>query len=95
MIKRVAVVLCLGLLTAWVGPPAQAQLDASLANFKEKGDLRKQINNGTVGIVAGGIDGTYIRIASDLSAVLDRATTCGSCRSSAKARCRTWPTPCT
>lgn len=82
MIKRVAAVLCLGLMSlgltnlglvpAWTGAPAQAQLDASLANFKERGDLRKQINNGTVGIVAGGIDGTYIRIASDLSAVLDR-----------------------
>lgn len=77
MIKRVAAVLCLGLMSlgllpAWTGAPARAQLDASLANFKERGDLRKQINNGTVGIVAGGIDGTYIRIASDLSAVLDR-----------------------
>jgi len=28
-------------------------------------------NAGTVGIVTGGVDGTYIRIASDLSAVLD------------------------
>ncbi|WP_237215333.1 TAXI family TRAP transporter solute-binding subunit [Falsiroseomonas oryziterrae] len=28
-------------------------------------------NAGTVGIIAGGVDGTYIRIASDLSAVLD------------------------
>lgn len=71
MIKRVAFMLILGLLTVWAGPPAQAQLDAALADFKERGDLRKQINNGTVGIVAGGIDGTYIRIASDLSAVLD------------------------
>ena len=28
-------------------------------------------NAGTVGVVSGGVDGTYIRIASDLSAVLD------------------------
>jgi uncharacterized protein len=28
-------------------------------------------NAGTVGIISGGVDGTYIRIASDLAAVLD------------------------
>jgi TRAP transporter TAXI family solute receptor len=32
-------------------------------------------NAGTVTIIAGGIDGTYIRIASDLAAVLDDGTT--------------------
>jgi TRAP-type uncharacterized transport system substrate-binding protein len=30
-----------------------------------------QANAGTVGIISGGVDGTYIRIASDLAAVLD------------------------
>jgi TRAP transporter TAXI family solute receptor len=33
--------------------------------------LAARANAGTVGIVAGGIDGTYIRIAADLAAVLD------------------------
>lgn len=28
-------------------------------------------NSGTVGVIAGGVDGTYIRIAADLAAVLD------------------------
>lgn len=34
-------------------------------------DLRGQINRGTVGIISGGINGTYIRIATDLASVLD------------------------
>ena len=34
-------------------------------------DLRNEINRGTVGIISGGINGTYIRIASDLASVLD------------------------
>lgn len=33
--------------------------------------LTAQANQGTVGIVAGGVDGTYIRIAADLMNVLD------------------------
>jgi TRAP transporter TAXI family solute receptor len=35
--------------------------------------LRHRANAGTVGIVSGGVDGTYIRIAADLAAVLDNA----------------------
>lgn len=34
--------------------------------------LTQRINAGTVGIVSGGVDGTYIRIAADLASVLDR-----------------------
>ena len=33
--------------------------------------IRNRINNGTVGIISGGIGGTYIRIATDLASVLD------------------------
>jgi uncharacterized protein len=33
--------------------------------------MRAQANAGTVGVVSGGVDGTYIRIAADLAAVLD------------------------
>ena len=50
--------------------PAFAQT-ASQQNKKKASDLRKQINRGTVGIISGGINGTYIRIASDLASVLD------------------------
>jgi len=37
--------------------------------------MREQINAGTVGIVSGGINGTYIRIAAELAAVLDNGDT--------------------
>ena len=33
--------------------------------------LRERVNRGTVGVISGGVNGTYIRITSDLSAVLD------------------------
>lgn len=33
--------------------------------------LRNRINQGTVAIVSGGVNGTYIRIAADLASVLD------------------------
>jgi uncharacterized protein len=33
--------------------------------------MRERVNAGTVGIVSGGVDGTYIRIATDLAAALD------------------------
>ncbi|TCH96485.1 TAXI family TRAP transporter solute-binding subunit [Roseococcus sp. SYP-B2431] len=35
--------------------------------------LTARANAGTVGLMAGGVDGTYIRIAADLAAVLDNA----------------------
>jgi TRAP transporter TAXI family solute receptor len=34
--------------------------------------LRNKVNQGTVAIMSGGVNGTYIRIASDLAAVLDK-----------------------
>jgi TRAP transporter TAXI family solute receptor len=37
--------------------------------------LRVRINAGTVGIVSGGINGTYIRIAAELASVLDNGDT--------------------
>lgn len=36
---------------------------------------RQQVNQGTVGVITGGVDGTYIRIASDLASVLDDGDT--------------------
>ena len=33
--------------------------------------FRDQVNRGTVGVISGGVNGTYIRVTSDLSAVLD------------------------
>jgi TRAP transporter TAXI family solute receptor len=37
--------------------------------------MRERVNAGTVGIVSGGINGTYIRIAAELAAVLDKGDT--------------------
>lgn len=34
--------------------------------------LRNRVNQGTVAIISGGVNGTYIRIAADLAAVLDK-----------------------
>lgn len=52
-----------GALAAWVIiSAAYAQVTASQS---------ERMNAGTVGIVSGGVAGTYIRIAADLSAVLD------------------------
>jgi TRAP transporter TAXI family solute receptor len=45
--------------------PAAAQTQPSLAT------LTARANAGTVGVISGGADGTYIRIAADLAAVLD------------------------
>ena len=59
-----ALLLGLALLTGGAAPapvPAQAVNPDGVA----------RANAGTVGVVSGGVDGTYVRIAADLSAVLD------------------------
>jgi TRAP transporter TAXI family solute receptor len=48
-----------------------AALCAVGAAAQQPGDLKAQANRGTIGVISGGIDGTYIRIAADLSAVLE------------------------
>ena len=53
----VSLALVMGIVTA-----AQAQ----------QANLTEQVNRGTVGIISGGVNGTYIRIAADLAAVLDK-----------------------
>ncbi|QNT68212.1 TAXI family TRAP transporter solute-binding subunit [Defluviicoccus vanus] len=58
-----ALLLALGLLGGRAGAAqAQQSVDA----------LRNKANQGTVSIISGGVNGTYIRIASDLAAVLDK-----------------------
>jgi TRAP transporter TAXI family solute receptor len=52
---------------AALATPAAAQVDW----VERLSSLTAQANQGTVGIVAGGVDGTYIRIAADLMNVLD------------------------
>jgi len=49
------------------GPAALAQG----AGRRSAAELTRDANAGTVGVISGGVDGTYIRIATDLAAVLD------------------------
>jgi TRAP transporter TAXI family solute receptor len=62
-----AVVVVAGIAGILPLAPAHGQAPARAAPEAPAG----RANAGTVGIVAGGVDGTYIRIASDLGAVLD------------------------
>jgi TRAP transporter TAXI family solute receptor len=50
-------------------PPCSAQTQSTTQIINE---LRERTNAGTVGVVSGGINGTYIRIAAELAAVLDK-----------------------
>ena len=62
--RRALLLAAAGLLTA---PRALAQTNP----IAQLNAMVARANAGTVGIVAGGVDGTYIRIAADLAAVLD------------------------
>ena len=55
--------LAIGMLGLFLSTPSPARAD----------DPRAMARQGAVGVIAGGIDGTYLRVASDLSAVLDTA----------------------
>ncbi len=47
-------------------------LDMSSAALAEEAwEFSERINRGTISVISGGINGTYVRIAADLSAVLD------------------------
>jgi uncharacterized protein len=60
--RTAAIVLAIAVLSIGAGA-AYAQSPAT---------LRNTVNQGTVSIISGGVNGTYIRIASDLAAVLDK-----------------------
>src|SRR5262249_25691389 len=68
-----------GILLAGLGLVAAAAAPAQAAGEARDGARhgaglevpRGKANAGTVGIISGGVEGTYIRIAADLSAVLD------------------------
>lgn len=62
MLRGIANILIGLAACAWLASAAAAQQDRSLV---------EQVNQGTVGIISGGINGTYVRIAADLASVLD------------------------
>lgn len=63
MRRRIFLAVLAGLVAAGQATPAPAQDSIERS--------RRQANENTVGIISGGVAGTYVRIASDLSAVLD------------------------
>jgi TRAP transporter TAXI family solute receptor len=64
-LARRHLLLAAAALAAWPQRAAAQQLQPSAAA------LTARANAGTVGVVSGGIDGTYVRIAADLASVLD------------------------
>lgn len=63
MLERVTAIVLVVAVVCLQGAPASAQsINAQ----------RSTANQGTVSIISGGVNGTYIRIASDLAAVLDK-----------------------
>lgn len=51
-----------------------ATITVSAQTQERDSQLASEVNGGTVGLISGGITGTYVRIASDLAAVLDDGT---------------------
>ncbi|KAA2213035.1 TAXI family TRAP transporter solute-binding subunit [Teichococcus oryzae] len=60
--------LASGALALLAAPTAWAQGTGARRGLA---DTTREVNAGTVGMITGGVDGTYIRIAADLAAVLD------------------------
>jgi TRAP transporter TAXI family solute receptor len=60
--------LLTGALTLLGAPAALAQASRPARGVA---DAARAANAGTIGVISGGVDGTYIRIAADLAAVLD------------------------
>ncbi len=69
MVRFLSTIAAIVVLTASSSYPLSAraqQADAAAAG------LSGRVNKGTVSIITGGVNGTYIRIAADLASVLDR-----------------------
>lgn len=61
----------LGAAAALVASPGIAMAQAPMITPQTLNTLTARANAGTVGVISGGVDGTYVRIASDLASVLD------------------------
>jgi TRAP-type uncharacterized transport system substrate-binding protein len=57
--------------TLLLGGPAVPMAAQAQGLAQSLSGLAARANAGTVGIISGGADGTYVRIAADLAAVLD------------------------
>lgn len=65
---RRALLLAIAAGGTWQDAAAQPAMPNSVSQLNA---MTARANAGTVGLIAGGVDGTYIRIAADLAAVLD------------------------
>ncbi len=63
--------LVAALLTGLWPAHAQTQRSSPRREATSQESLRERTNTGTIGLISGGVEGTYIRIAADLAAVLD------------------------
>jgi uncharacterized protein len=70
MVRFLCAIAAIIVLVAGSGHPLPAT--AQQAEAAATANLRERVNSGTVGIITGGVNGTYIRIAADLASVLDR-----------------------
>ncbi|MGZ8410844.1 MAG: TAXI family TRAP transporter solute-binding subunit [Hyphomicrobium sp.] len=66
LLSAIAMIMVLFAVSGLPQPAMAQQEEAATA------DLRERVNKGTVRLISGGVDGTYIRIAADLANVLDR-----------------------
>jgi TRAP-type uncharacterized transport system substrate-binding protein len=66
VVRRCARWLCVAVLAISAG-----SLPSAAGRAQGQAGALAQANAGTVGVISGGVDGTYIRIAADLAAVLD------------------------
>ena len=70
MVRFLSAIAAIVVLVTGSGHPLPAT--AQQAEAAAIVNLRERVNSGTVGIITGGVNGTYIRIAADLANVLDR-----------------------
>ncbi|WP_419899166.1 TAXI family TRAP transporter solute-binding subunit [Roseomonas sp. USHLN139] len=66
--RRAALLAGTGALAGTVAGAARAQTPRPGRSLAE---ATRAANAGTIGVISGGVDGTYVRIAADLAAVLD------------------------
>lgn len=69
-LRKILAVLCC-ILTLPIAALAQTAATQTATTTTAAEAAKERANRGTVGIVSGGVDGTYVRIAADLAAVLD------------------------
>jgi TRAP transporter TAXI family solute receptor len=68
---RRGLILGAGAMTLAAGMPRALAQGTGMPSPVTLGAMAQRANAGTVGVISGGVDGTYVRIAADLASVLD------------------------